>query len=291
MIAELRTFLVAAQLESFAATADKVGLTQSAVSAQIRRLELEFGYALFHRTGRAVHLSKPGLVAMERAAEIVALFDRLRDISRESVISGTIKVGVISTAYASLLAPAMSGFIKDNSNVLFSVSVGVSMGLMQRLEARDLDVAVIVKPPFSLMPDMQWSTLATQSYVLVVHEQVKGEEWRDILRQNPFIRYDSRSFGGSTISAFLKENRITTADVTETEEISLILDMTSRNAGVAIIPSCSEIMRFPAVRRIEIPEFAKKREIGIMTYRSKRRASLDAFVQYMADESGMETLS
>lgn len=284
MITELRTFLVAAQLESFAATAEKVGLTQSAVSAQIKRLELEFGYALFERTGRAVNLSRAGLIAVDRAAEIIALFDRMRDIPRDNTISGTIKVGVISTAYTALLAPAMAEFLKIYADVLLSVSVDVSLALLQKLEAKELDMAIMVKPPFSLIPHMEWVPLVTQRYVLVMHESIEAQDWRTILHHHPFIRYDSRSFGGSSISSFLKMHGIAPHDVTETEEISLILDMVSKNIGVAITPSCQEINKYNSIKCIEIPEFSQKREIGVMALNSKRKISVGKFISFLSDQ-------
>lgn len=285
MITELRTFLVAAQLESFAATAEKVGLTQSAVSAQIKRLELEFGYPLFERTGRAVHLSKAGLAAVERAGEIIALFERMRDIPRDNTISGTIKVGVISTGYSSLLAPAMAEFLKSFSDILFSVSVDVSLALLQKLEARELDVAIMVKPPFSLIPHMEWVPLIDQPYVLVMHESVQGKEWKRILNQYPFIRYDSRSFGGSSISSFLKMHSLMPDDIAETEEISLILDMVSNNAGVAIIPSCQQIRKYKNIKCIDIPDFVKKREIGLMVFKARRQEFVEKFISFLSGKS------
>ena len=60
MIRNLRTFVVAAETESFSAAGNRLGLTQSAVSTQIRRLEEELGYTLFDRTGKSVTLSSEG---------------------------------------------------------------------------------------------------------------------------------------------------------------------------------------------------------------------------------------
>ncbi|GBR54311.1 LysR family transcriptional regulator [Neokomagataea thailandica NBRC 106555] len=278
MIAELKTFLVAAQLESFAATAETVGLTQSAVSAQIKRLELEFGYPLFHRTGRAVQLSKAGLIAIDRANEIINLFENMKEIHREDKISGTIKVGVISTAYSSLLAPAMSNFLHQFKDVFFSIRVDISLELLQKLETKEIDLAIIVKPPFGLIPDMEWIPLVSQPYVLVMHEKIADTGWKDILNTYPLIRYASRSFGGSVISNFLKIHQISPNDATETEAIDLILDMVSRENGVAIIPSCQELSKYDNLKQISIPEMRENREIGIMILRTRRANLVSQFV-------------
>ena len=75
MIRYLRTFVVAAETESFSAAGNRLGLTQSAVSTQIRRLEDELGYALFTRTGKSVTLSDEGADVLEQAARILESFE------------------------------------------------------------------------------------------------------------------------------------------------------------------------------------------------------------------------
>ena len=53
MIRELKTLIAVAQHGTFAAAGQRIGLTQAAVSAQMKRLEAELGVALFERSGRA----------------------------------------------------------------------------------------------------------------------------------------------------------------------------------------------------------------------------------------------
>ena len=60
MIRELKTFICVAQKGTFAAAGQHVGLTQSAVSAQIKNLEDTLGVKLFDRTGRAATLNSAG---------------------------------------------------------------------------------------------------------------------------------------------------------------------------------------------------------------------------------------
>ncbi len=60
MIRELKTLLVVARTGSFAAAGDQIGLTQGAVSLQMRRLEEHLGKVLFERTGRSASLNQAG---------------------------------------------------------------------------------------------------------------------------------------------------------------------------------------------------------------------------------------
>jgi DNA-binding transcriptional LysR family regulator len=67
MLRELKTFVTVARLGTFAAAGQQVGLTQSAVSAQIRVLEQHLGVRLFDRSGRAAVLNAAGRYALPLA--------------------------------------------------------------------------------------------------------------------------------------------------------------------------------------------------------------------------------
>ncbi|WP_025859697.1 LysR family transcriptional regulator [Acetobacter papayae] len=283
MIPELRTFLVAGQLENFAATAERVGLTQSAISAQIRRLEQDFGYALFERTGRSVKLSRAGIVAMEQAREIVARYERMRDIARNEAVKGDLEIGVAATGHASLLALAMEEFLKVFSEVHFSVAVDREQALLARLEEGALDMAIMARPAAHLMQTLEWRLLQVQPYVLAVPENTGPLPWRQILQTYPLIRYACRSFAGDKVDAFLKSQNLIVHDIAQTEEISLILDMVAKEAGVAIIPFSTPLSGQENVRFISIPEFVEKKEVGIVTPRKKKNIALKKFLDFLTD--------
>jgi DNA-binding transcriptional LysR family regulator len=93
MIRYLRTFVVAVETQSFSAAGNRLGLTQSAVSTQIRRLEDELGYALFTRTGKSVTLSDEGADVLEQAARILESFEGLKLRNQTGVDRGAISLG------------------------------------------------------------------------------------------------------------------------------------------------------------------------------------------------------
>ena len=72
MIKELKTFLAVVRFGTFAAAGARTGLTQSAVSAQIQRLEEELGAPLFDRTGRSARLNPAGEEAVAMAQQVPA---------------------------------------------------------------------------------------------------------------------------------------------------------------------------------------------------------------------------
>jgi DNA-binding transcriptional LysR family regulator len=74
MMRELKTFLAVVRHGTFASAGAHIGLTQSAVSAQIQRLEDDLGFPLFDRTGRSATLNAAGRHAVEVAEELLAAY-------------------------------------------------------------------------------------------------------------------------------------------------------------------------------------------------------------------------
>ena len=74
MIRELKTLIAVAQEGTFAAAGNKIGLTQAAVSAQMKRLEQELGIALFERKGRAAILTQRGQETLKQAHTLLTLY-------------------------------------------------------------------------------------------------------------------------------------------------------------------------------------------------------------------------
>ncbi len=85
-LSQLRTFRVVAETLNFTRAAERLGLTQSAVSHQIKSLETELGEPLFIRAKRGVKLSSAGQAALEHAVRLLA--HELLEERREQVDDG-----------------------------------------------------------------------------------------------------------------------------------------------------------------------------------------------------------
>ena len=71
MINELRTFIAVCRHGTFAAAGERIGLTQSAVSSQIKRLEEALGFELFDRTGRSATLNAAAPISDSNAMRMI----------------------------------------------------------------------------------------------------------------------------------------------------------------------------------------------------------------------------
>lgn len=266
MIAELKTFIAVCRYGTFASAGERIGLTQSAVSSQIRRIEEHLGFSLFDRTGRSATLNSAGNTVLERAEVICALFDRLGDPSEEDATQGLLRIGAIASAQPTLVTRALEILRRTFPLVRIHISPGVSLRLMDDLDAGNIDAAVTIRPPFGMPPDMTWQTLVSDPFVLVVpNDGSRRKDWRAIIEEQPFLRYDRASFGGRLVEAFLRRQGISPRDAIELDEISGLIHLASKGLGVALIPMVEAHLPLPdGVRAVSLGEHTFHREIGLL---------------------------
>lgn len=273
MITELKTFIAVVQGGSFAAAGERIGLTQSAVSSQIKRLEESLGFALFDRTRRAAVLNAHGSQTLERAEEIVALYDKLSEPPADEDVAGTLRIGAIASAQSALLPKALAAMRRQHPKLRLNIVPGVSMRLMDQLDAGEIDAAIMIRPPFGILPEMAWQALVSEPFMLLVPGSVKGRDWRKILASHPFLRYERTSFGGRLVSRFLRDAHIAVQEAVELDEIAGLMNMVAEGLGVALVPMVEAYLPVPpSVRAISLGEHTFYREIGLL-HRGKRQAS------------------
>lgn len=286
MIKELRTLIAIERYGTFGAAAERLGLTQSAVSGHVKRLEEMLGVSIFERTRRSAELNAAGLATIERAREIVVLFDSLAG-QEGHVSGGKLQIGAISSVQSTLLARALSPVRKRFPRVHIRVVPGLSLHLFDQLNADELDLAIIVRPSFELLPRIKWHKLVQEPYMLLVPSTATGGEWRSILEVQPFIRYDRASFAGRQVDQFLRVRSVALNETMELDDISTIITMVSCGFGVALVP-VSDVTRLPEnIRAVSLGSEIFYREIGLAHIDGIKKAPLiDTFVRSICEAAG-----
>jgi DNA-binding transcriptional LysR family regulator len=265
VITELKTLIAVVRYGGFSAAGGHIGLTQSAVSSQIQRLEESLGLELFDRTRRSAVLNEAGARVLARAEEIVSLFSKLGDAGGDDELASTLRIGAIASVQSSVLPRAMAALRKENPKLLVHIAPGVSMKLMDQLDSDEIDAAIMIRPPFGILPEMTWQTLMHEPFKLLVRKDTKGRDWRALLQSQPFLRYERTSFGGRLVSRFLRENKLVVQDAIELDEITGLMNLVSEGLGVALVPMVeTDLPMPPGVRAISLGEKTFYREIGIL---------------------------
>ena len=266
MLRELKTFIAVTRHGTFAATGMHIGLTQSAVSAQIRQLEQALGVALFDRTGRQATLNAAGVRALPLAKEILETFNRMAVPVDANEYRGELKVGAIGTAQTGLLPQALVRLRQAAPTVECKLVPGVSLELLSQVDAGELDSAIIIRPPFDLPKELHVQVLRKEPFALIVPHALAGDDPLQLLGSQPHVRYDRASFGGRLVSRFLREQKLEVQVALELDELEAIVKMVECGLGVSLIPQAGLWPeRSPQVRIIPLGHLTFYREIILLS--------------------------
>ncbi|MFQ1725739.1 LysR family transcriptional regulator [Aeromonas veronii] len=137
----LRSFVAIIDTGSFTRAGERVHLTQSTISQQIRRLEQQLGCPLLDRSGRQVVATAEGEKLLGLARRILALLAQ----AEEQVTEGSValSLGVPEDFAAGAITPVLAAFARDYPEVRLEVQSGLSHEIWQRFEAGELDLALV----------------------------------------------------------------------------------------------------------------------------------------------------
>jgi DNA-binding transcriptional LysR family regulator len=136
----LQTFLAVAQTRSFTQAAERLGLRQSTVSQQIRKLEEETGRRLFTRDTHSVRATADGEAMVEFARAILAANERAQRYFAGSQLRGRLRFGTSEDFVASRLPEVLREFVRTHPLVEFELTVGLSGELNEKLARGELDL-------------------------------------------------------------------------------------------------------------------------------------------------------
>ena len=142
----LRTFWWVRETGGFTAAARRLNSTQSTVSMQIRRLEDQVGTTLFQRLGRHVQATTDGERLASYAGQLLALNDQAWNDMTSAELSGRVRLG-IPDDFAFYLPEVIREFREQYPGVDLQVTCDLSVTLMNRLSADQLDLAVVTRHP------------------------------------------------------------------------------------------------------------------------------------------------
>jgi DNA-binding transcriptional LysR family regulator len=154
----LRAFVAVADAGGMTAAADRLALTQAAVSQQIRRLEDAFGRRLFERDHRRIRLSPAGERLLPRARRLLALNDELWSLMTGADHEGEVRLGVPHDIVGPFLPPVLRSFDQAWPRVRVTIASSTTPQLLSALARRAIDLTLTTEPlgegeGETLMPD------------------------------------------------------------------------------------------------------------------------------------------
>ncbi|WP_320199172.1 LysR family transcriptional regulator [Agrobacterium sp. rho-13.3] len=236
---QLRSFIDVADLGSFSAAADKVGVTQPAISLHIRLLEKQLGTRLIERVGRRAQPTSAGrdlLVHARRIAEDVA--QAIEAVApHRSDATGRLRIGTGATALIYFL-PAILGQIRHAMpGIEIQVQTGNTPDILRLLEDNSVDAAIVTLPASGRSLDMLEIHQDELVAIFPADADIPPREiTADFLSTQPLLLYE----GGNTrrlVNEWLKASGKRVKPVMELGSVEALKKLCEAGLGVAIIPA------------------------------------------------------
>lgn len=219
---------------TLAAAAAEMNLTPSAVSMQMKQMELYLGQPLFDRSGLQV---RPTRLAHEVAGLMRDALGQLESLRKRTsvAIGGAVRLGVIESMQPVLL-PGVIGQLRERYPQLELKPVrGRSAGLTAQVKAGELDAALVAQPEDGGSVRLRWQPMLRRELVLVAPPNAPETTVAALFRQHEWIRYDRGTITGAMAARFAAQVRDKRGSSLEFDNAAAIVAMVSAGLGISIV--------------------------------------------------------
>lgn len=294
-MSQLRAFRVVAETLNFTRAAERLNLTQAAISHQIKALETELGEPLFIRLKRGVKLSQAGQVALEYAERILDDAEALREqvSGAERALVGRVRAAAATQAFGHLFAALFESFMRANPQIELSFRTTVSTEqTLADVLGGSTDVGFASLPSYS--PALQVTELFEDELVLVVGNQHRLAPQRgDALAAVPveaqeiecerLIMFERGTSIRRATEDFFKRAEIRPALALESNDTYFMKRMIEHGLGISLLPSWAvrEEVEGGRLAQLEIAGHRLRRSISMISLGRFQPAPTRAFLAFM----------
>lgn len=238
----LRSFLEVAETGAITRAAERLFVTQPALSRRLQQLEAELGVALFERTTRGVALTEEGRYVQREAHDLVERYEQMRHgvSALANLEAGAIRIGGGATAVSFLLPEAIAAFQDSHPGVLFQVKEAGSRETERDVAAERLELGVVTLPiDPELVSDLEATPFTTDRITLVAAREHRLASRKRVtlaaIEGEDFVGFESPSAIRSLIDGALREAGVNVNVVMELRSIPAILRMVTATGKLAFV--------------------------------------------------------
>ncbi|WP_312997622.1 LysR family transcriptional regulator [Leclercia sp.] len=236
----LVTFRMVISRGSFSGAAEALGISQPAVSLQIRQLEQVFQVRLIERTSRGIKPTPAGMTLSEHSMKIdAAVGAAVESVSLHSdEITGTVVVGTGATACIHLLPPLLQQLRLRHPLLKVDVRTGNTSDIVRGVEENRIDIGLVTLPAAGKC--LSVSPLGTDEFVVIMEKDLSGRSATplspDDLLPLPLIIFEPGSGTRSLIDEWFRNAGYAARPVMELGSIEAIKRMVRAGLGYSIVP-------------------------------------------------------
>jgi DNA-binding transcriptional LysR family regulator len=237
-IRHLRIFKMVCEEESITKAAEKLYITQPAVSNAISELESHLGVYLFDRISRKIYLNETGRLFLTKVIKMLDLYDNLEQNVKELEENATIKIGSSITIANFILPKAIVDFETIYKNTPTKITIGNAEKIEEMLYNNEIDLGLIegviyneelIKVPFS---SYKLAIICSPKHKLALKDPI---DINKLIQERLLLREKGSAIRDVFDSALLLHNLTANPEWTSINSQALIYAV-KQNLGISILP-------------------------------------------------------
>lgn len=285
-VGQLRALVMIVREGSFTGAAEKLFVTQPALSQQIKALETELGVQLFERRGRRITITAAGDLVLARAVEVLAQLQHLhQDLAAlQGMTQGRLRIGTSDTVCLYLLPPVVQAFRHHHPEVEIHLTNRPSREVVALLIEGSIDFGIISLPVNEAQVESEYLCARADVAICAPDHPLTAAAQPSLqqLVAYPLLLLEK----GTTSRAFFDQLLVQAGlspQITDLGSIEVIKRYVEINLGVGIVPAMAVAAEVQAGRlhTLALP-WLPMRAVGIVRRRHSPIAPAEqAFVQLL----------
>ena len=260
--------------------AEKLSLTQPAVSQHIKQIERELGTVVFDRSGGKIRPTPEGMLVIQYAERVVSLYENLQralEDKRKSI--DRLRVGITHTSESNIVTEVLAQYAEQFDNMKITIQTDTISNLYEMLKTYKIDIAIVEGAVAD--PSINSVMLDTDSLVLCVsneHPLAKRSlvTIEELKKEKMILRLPS-SGTRNLFAANLESRNLSLEDFNvtlEVDNIATIKDLVRRNYGVSILArsACMDELKKGKITVLPIENLSMIREVNILYHHTFKHA-------------------
>ena len=234
---QLRAFVTVAREGNLTRAAQRLSLTQPAVSLQIKSLQQSLGIVLFHRSPSGMRISSEGSKLLPLAEKVLQDSSELLDAARSltSTLSGSLAIGTILDPEFTRLGAFLKRLVEGYPQISTRLQHGMSGWVQQQIRSGNLDVGYYLGEPDKSCHAL---TLTSFGYKVLAprgwKHRVVGKDWND-LAQLPWIWAPPESVHNRLLSKAFASYNAEPHRVALVDQEASMLDLVKSGVGLSLV--------------------------------------------------------
>lgn len=232
---QLKTLLAIEQHGGFAAAAQAVNITASAVSQQINALEAELGVILFDRSHRPPMLTAKGSEMLRSARAILQILTETKTSLTGTQVRGTLAFGSLRTGANFLVPKALASLRTTYPEINVRLRVGMAEELISQVVSGELDAA-LVADYVAVPQSLRWTPVVNEPLVVLVPAGMGEHYLEELIRTVPYIRYRTQVQLSRQIDTEIARIGSAPLQIVSVNTMTAVVGCVQAGLGFAVVP-------------------------------------------------------